>query len=71
MSHGQQGEGWGIMWDNCWAASEIQKGGKRGQKKKKKRRVKTGGFSRDEGAETTERNFYVIGVGKSLQKELL
>ena len=45
MSHGPQGEGWGIMWDNCWIAlaSENQKGGE----KECRRRGKTRGFSRD------------------------
>ena len=33
MSHGLQGEGWGIMWDNCWIAlaSENQNGGEKGE----------------------------------------
>ena len=35
MSHGPQGEGWRIMWDNCWIAlaSESQKGREREEDK--------------------------------------
>lgn len=47
MSHGSQGEGWGIMWDNRWIAwaSENQKGGKRGRKTRRWGRAE--GLSRD------------------------
>ncbi|KAK5916704.1 hypothetical protein CgunFtcFv8_011660 [Champsocephalus gunnari] len=43
MSHGPQGEGWGIMWDNCWIAlaSANQKGGK--EEEGEDRRIQCGG----------------------------
>lgn len=80
MSHGQQCEGWGIMWDNCWIAlaSENQRRGKEGRMgraglKDSAEMVKGGGGVGGRGVVSTAAggNFCVTAVEGKFRRELL
>ena len=66
MSHGPQGEGRGIMWDNCWIAlaSANQKGGK--EEEGKDWRIQCGLVGAVAGG-----GFCATAVGEEFRGELL
>lgn len=71
MSHGPQGEGWEIMWDNCWIllVSRSQTGGRWGYRGRGRRPEASAGT--EDGLTSGHKRFLCLGFAGMVEGDLL